>query len=253
MTADTWVDTGGGTGTACQPRWCANHSGESALRKPGRIAFGSLEAAREVLASWLGRWIGATVPTVELLPVPPDGPCCISRAITGPAIPFGQALRAPMSPATTKAEATAALPKFGACIVLDALIGCCDRFNEGNIVFASAQKQWYSLDYAFSFNMHQPQGVGDPARAFGDVALRQVYFPEILAAVRADPSAIRQATAVASGITNQEIDGLVALLPHTHSPTNEAGTMANFLKARRSRIRDIMSGWANLAQLDGII
>lgn len=254
MTADTWTDTGGVLGTASRPLWCSNHQGNSAIRKPGRIVAGSLEAVREVLASQLGGWMGINVPVVELLPVPPDGPCCISRAIVGAVIPYGHAIRAPMTPATTRSAAIAALPAFGGAIVLDALVGNCDRLNDGNIVYAAASQRWFSLDYSFSFNLYQPTGVGDPAKAFGsDPALRQVYFPEIIEGIRTNPTALTDAITAAEAISDSDIDGLVALVPASHSKAEEAGKMSIFIKERRSAIRVIMTRWANSAKLVGII
>jgi hypothetical protein len=254
LTSEVWTDTGKITGTYSQPRWVENATGDVALRKPGRHVVGGLEAAREVVASHIGRWLGVNISTVELIAAHPDGPCCVSWAIPGPVIPFRQALLAPFTPATVRAAAAAALPQLGRAIVLDALLGNCDRLNDGNIVFAEAVGAWYTLDYSLSFNLYQPTQVGDPSLGFGvQPHLRQTYYPAIIDAVRLSPGDFQATVALAETITEDEIERLFALLPAFHASAADAGSMRDFVKIRRSAIRAILRAWCALVNLGGTI
>ena len=159
-----------------------------------------------------------------------------------------------MTPAAIRGAGLSVLHALGGAIVLDALMGNCDRWNDGNIVYAAGQNGWYSLDYSYSFNQYQPTGIGDPLINFGeDARLRQTYFPEIIEAVRNDPTEFRQAIDAAEAISDADIDRLVSLLPNTHCSNADAGAICNFLNSRRSRIRGILIRWADYVSLAGII
>jgi len=212
-----------------------------------------LEAAREVIASQIGRWIGVDIPVVELIPAHPTGPCCVSRAIAGTVLPYDQAMSAPFSPAPLITKATLALSTFAPTIVLDALLGNCDRRNTGNIVFAESLNRWYTLDYSLSFNLYRPDGVGSAALPFGDPSLRQSYFPEILSGLTLNSVPFRTTVTSAEGIMDNDLDQLFGLLPTSHAANADVGAMLAFVKARRTGIRGILRTWCDSVGLNGIL
>lgn len=254
FTADAWADTGKVTGTYSAGKWVESPSRAVGLRKPGRLVQDGLEAAREVIASHIGRWLQVDISVVELIDRHPDGPCCVSRAIAGSVIPYGQVIRLPFTSPTRKAAAIAALGRFSRAVVLDALVGNCDRFNDGNVVYAESEDRWYSIDYSLAFNRHHPAGVGDPALPYGaEIALNQRYFPEIVDAIRLSPNEIQRTVALAESISDAEIERLFAILPASHASPTDAGLMEAFVKQRRSQIRGILAAWTATVGLGGTI
>ena len=223
-------------------------------RKPGRPYTDGVEAAREVIAAEIGRWLQVDLPTFRLIPEHPEVACGVSIAVAETIIPYEMVMHASFTPPAVRSAGQNALPRLGRAIVLDALLGNCDRMNGGNIVFGRPDNCWYSLDYSMSYNVFSPAGVGEVEKPFGtERRLRQRYFGEIVDAVCLNSTDFRDTVALAESIKDEELEHLFALLPTSHVARETAGAMLAFVKGRRSSIRAIVRDWGHTVGITGIL
>jgi hypothetical protein len=241
LTTTKWTkaddENGDPQDTFSQPFLVRNEFGEAAYLKPGVLRNGgSLEAVREVLASHIGRWLGLAVPRVELYQHPELGRCCVSRLAGAGAIMkrdgFGLFKE-------LRNRAGDALLEYVPIVVLDVLVGVADRTNRGNHLFVASENRWYGIDYALAFNQgRQITGVGDPTASY-----EAAYWDGFMTAVALNSAGISDKLREASRITEEAIEGLVALIPESFATDEEKRGTAAFLKRRVSLIEVYTRGW----------
>ena len=158
------------------------------------------------------------------------------------------------------AEGMGALYQYaGRVIVLDALVGGADRSNWGNHLFVEGERQWYTIDYALSFNRFMDPrigddgrtGTGDPKLPFGSEGWQQ-EFPELLEAVRLHPDPFRDTIALAESIPFDRIEALVNLPPAEYARPEDREEMICFLKDRQANLRKLLAEWCERSGLPEI-
>jgi len=230
MTYETWTDTAP-TGTGSQGFFAESPSGRNSVRKPGKAPPGNLDGIREFLGASIAPWLTVNVPEVELVSAG-DGPCVVSLFPGKVVYKWAGAMEDPLY--AQRASALAALSAYSPIVVLDSLLGNTDRTNPGNHIFVEDTSTWYSVDYT-------PSCGNNPAAAF-----QETYYPEIIAAVGANPGALQAALALAESIPDEAFDRLLSLPPTEYASASERDQMAVFLKIRRSNLRQILQDWCTM-------
>jgi hypothetical protein len=151
LTKKAWTETGVVSDGYSKGFWVSDNDGVLALRKPGFQTPDGVEAFREIVAAQIARWLGVRTPATELQVHPSIGPVCLSMELEGALFTFVEVFGFADRADLTKL-AHDALSRHGGVVVLDCLVGACDRHNPGNHNFALDEGEWYSLDYGQSFN-----------------------------------------------------------------------------------------------------
>ena len=251
-TAHTWADTiAVSTDTFGKGVWVRNENGIYAHRKPGVNSQGSVEALREIVCTVIAGWLHVPTPRMELIEHPVLGPCSLSyEPPEGGIFRWYNVMEMKLTH-DLYANGVLALEAYaGRAVVLDILVGACDRRNSGNHLYVESDRTWYTIDYGLSFNRHpERDGVGDPSIGYGLRPYQEVW-PDIVQAIRL--GVLRETLSIASELTDTAIEGLLALPPEAFGDGETRGAMISFLKYRRSHIRDLVWDWCKMVGVSGV-
>ncbi|MBV8367921.1 MAG: hypothetical protein JO036_03140 [Candidatus Eremiobacteraeota bacterium] len=232
LTTAVWRDTGKEAGGSCRGRFYIDGTNErSAVLKPGFESHGLVEPFREFLAARLAAFLGLRVPAVELLNRP-EGPAALSVVPSKVVLTWGQVMDDPTG-VPIRATATKALDVYSGIVVLDILVAARDRFNKRNHLYATDREEWFSVDYWQSF-----ERLNDPLTKY-----REGYRGALIEAAKRSPRIIDNVVDRAMGLGDTAIDALFDLVGEPFVTLDLKREMAQFLKNRRSAIRDLVNDW----------
>jgi hypothetical protein len=229
FTSRTWHDTGRQREHGDKVRTLLDDNGHCAFQKPGTPEAGSVRPWAEYIASVCGRWIDVPVPIVRLRE---QNPIVSISCSVGPSIEWSR-LRASYTADGVFAIAIDALKSFTGVIVLDLLVRLADEertSNHSNHIFCLTNSRWYSIDYAPS--------LWHPAH-YGQIT----YQPELLDAMRANPTPIWTSLALAKAIPDKALDELLSALPELVPGEHSKDSLIETLRNSRDSIDTTVTAW----------